>query len=256
MGIVGQGLLGTRLWVRLPPAAAGPTSRRAHPGRTSRGWLPWVPGVVEPQVPEEEKNRARVHPAEDKDPGEGLHTRDAGQQCPEGDNGRVRCSDRAAAWLPDLGCWKKMLPGTLAHGRVAPGVSLLGHRTCCLPLYQVPHPRHCRPMRNCGAGATDLGPVGTCAARRHSRGRCGLGISSTTQGARRARATGQKHKVRGKRPRETPQRTLLCCMSCTLPCSASAGDAGPLSFLGARCMSPNDRGSAGTVDCGLTDVAS
>lgn len=87
-------------------------------------------------------------------------------------------------------------------------------------------------------------------------GRCGLGISSTTQGARRARATGQKHKVRGKRPRETPQRTLLCCVSCAPPCSASAGDAGPLSFLGARCMSPNDRGSVGTVDCGLTDVAS
>nr|XP_055182348.1 uncharacterized protein LOC129510313 isoform X1 [Nyctereutes procyonoides] len=152
----------------------------------------------------------------------------------QGDDGRVCCSDLVAAWLPDLGCWEKMLPGTLAHGRAAPGVTQLGHRTCCVPLYQVPHPRHCRPMRNRGTGATDLGPVGTRAARRHSRGRWGPRISSTTQGARRARATGQKHKVRGKRPRETPQRTLLSCVSCALPCSAATGDAGPLSLLGAR----------------------
>nr|XP_055182351.1 uncharacterized protein LOC129510313 isoform X2 [Nyctereutes procyonoides] len=134
-------------------------------------------------------------------------------------------------------------PGLLEKCRLgllgAPGRRALANGSTQSPVscgfrLKVPHPRHCRPMRNRGTGATDLGPVGTRAARRHSRGRWGPRISSTTQGARRARATGQKHKVRGKRPRETPQRTLLSCVSCALPCSAATGDAGPLSLLGAR----------------------
>lgn len=156
-------------------------------------------------------------------------------------------------------------PGLLGKCRLgllgAPGRRTLANGSTQSPVscgfrLQVPRPRHCRPMRNRGAGATDLGRVGTRAARGHSRGCWGPGISSTTQGARRAGATGQKHKVRGKRPRETPRRTLLSCVSCAPPCSASAWDARPLSFLGARCVSPNDRGSVETVDCGLTDVAS